>query len=49
MCIRDRLDPIVKAKWAKYDRLKADYEQIAPQEDVYKRQILMRKIRLVYQ
>ena len=34
MCIRDRLDPIVKAKWAKYDRLKADYEQIAPQEDL---------------
>lgn len=29
-----QLDPIVKAKWAKYDRLKADYEQIAPQEDL---------------
>lgn len=29
-----QLDPIVKAKWAKFDRLKADYEQIAPQEDM---------------
>ena len=29
-----QLDPIVKAKWAKYDRLKADYEQIAPQDEL---------------
>lgn len=29
-----QLDPIVKAKWAKYDRLKADYEQYAPLEDL---------------
>ncbi len=28
-----QLDPIVKAKWAKYDRLKSDYEQIAPKEE----------------
>ncbi|MEG0735743.1 MAG: chromosome segregation protein SMC [Longicatena sp.] len=29
-----QLDQIVKAKWAKYDRLRADYEQIAPDEDL---------------
>lgn len=29
-----QLDPIVKAKWAKYDRLKADYEAIAPDEEL---------------
>ena len=35
-----QLDPIVKAKWAKYDRLKSDYEQIAPDEDLDKAELL---------
>lgn len=35
-----QLDPIVKAKWAKYDRLKSDYEQIAPEEDLDKAELL---------
>lgn len=35
-----QLDPIVKAKWAKYDRLKSDYEQIAPKEDLDKAELL---------
>lgn len=29
-----QLDQIVKAKWAKYERLRADYEQVAPDEDL---------------
>lgn len=29
-----QLDQIVKAKWAKYDRLRGDYEQIAPDEEL---------------
>lgn len=29
-----QLDPIVKAKWSKYEHLRADYEQIAPDEDL---------------
>ncbi len=29
-----QLDPIVKAKWSKFDRLKEEYEQIAPEEEL---------------
>lgn len=35
-----KLDPIVKAKWAKYDRLRADYEQIAPDEDLQSSELM---------
>ena len=35
-----QLDPIVKAKWAKYDRLKSDYEEIAPDEELDKTELL---------
>lgn len=35
-----QLDQIVKAKWAKYDRLRADYEQIAPDEDLEESELL---------
>lgn len=35
-----QLDPIVKAKWAKYDRLKSDYEEIAPDEELDKTKLL---------
>ena len=29
-----KLDPIVKAKWSKYDHLKEEYEQIAPDDEL---------------
>ncbi|MEG2801505.1 MAG: chromosome segregation protein SMC [Longicatena sp.] len=29
-----QLEPIVQAKWSKYEHLRADYEQIAPSEDL---------------
>lgn len=35
-----QLDPIVKAKWSKYDRLRADYEQIAPDEDLQESELM---------
>lgn len=35
-----QLDPIVKAKWAKYDRLRADYETTAPKEDILENALL---------
>lgn len=35
-----KLDPIVKAKWSKYDRLRADYEQIAPDEDLQSSELM---------
>lgn len=35
-----QLDPIVKTKWSKYDRLRADYEQIAPEDDVALNEIM---------
>lgn len=35
-----QLDPIVKAKWAKYERLKADYEQVAPVDEDIQQELL---------
>lgn len=35
-----QLDQIVKAKWAKYDRMRADYEQVAPDEDLENTELL---------
>lgn len=35
-----QLDPIVKAKWSKYDRLKADYEAIAPDEELLESELM---------
>lgn len=35
-----QLDPIVKAKWAKYERLKTDYEQIAPQDEEMQQELM---------
>lgn len=35
-----QLDPIVKAKWAKYERLKTDYEQIAPKDEVMQQELM---------
>ena len=35
-----QLDPIVKAKWAKYERLKTDYEQIAPKDEEMQQELM---------
>lgn len=35
-----QLDQIVKTKWSKYDRLRVDYEEIAPDEDLDKSELL---------
>lgn len=35
-----QLDPIVKAKWAKYERFKTDYEQIAPKDEEMQQELM---------
>lgn len=35
-----QLDPIVKVKWAKYERLKTDYEQIAPKDEEMQQELM---------
>ena len=35
-----QLDPIVQAKWAKYERLKTDYEQIAPKDEEMQQELM---------